>query len=65
MRCPNEACGDKIHEHVNSRGGGSRYCLGGCGFYEELPAGSMAIPRRQRVEAPLPVVRSKPKRPSR
>lgn len=43
MRCPNEYCGGVVHEFVNSSGGGSRYCLDGCGYYEELPNGTMKV----------------------
>jgi hypothetical protein len=61
MKCPNRSCGDKIEEHVNSRGGGSRYCLGACGYYEELPDGSMEKPKvkRETFNEPAPPRRPK------
>jgi hypothetical protein len=60
MKCPNPACGDKAEEHVASNGSGSRYCTAGCGYYEELPPGSMKVPRPERHEPVAPI--KKPKR---
>lgn len=36
MKCPNELCGGKVEEFVRTNGQGSRYCLDGCGYYEEF-----------------------------
>ena len=62
MKCPNPKCGDKVEEHVNSSGGGSRYCLGACGYYEELPDGYSKPPRRERHEPVPPIKRPKRRR---
>lgn len=61
MKCPNEYCGGLVYEFVNSSGGGSRYCLDGCGFYEELPDGTFKM-KRARPEPPA-VRRQKKDRP--
>jgi hypothetical protein len=57
MKCPNEYCGGVVHEHVADDGSATRYCVDGCGYYEELPPGS-----RQKPKAPPPVARPKLKR---
>lgn len=54
-------CSGKIEQHVNDRGGGSRYCLDGCGYYEELPPGSMR-PEPPRQVSPAPPRRRQKKR---
>lgn len=36
MKCPNTACGGYVEEHVKDTGAGSRYCVDGCGYYEEF-----------------------------
>lgn len=60
MKCCN--CGGKVEQFINSVGGGSRYCLDGCGFYEEFPTGTEFPPKRDMPEAPAP--RPKRKRKS-
>jgi hypothetical protein len=60
VTCPN--CNGMVEEHINSTGGGSRYCLDGCGYYEELPDGSMRPRRKEKAEPPRP---KPPKRPTR
>lgn len=64
MKCGNPYCGGKAEEHVNSRGGGSVYCLDGCGYYSEFPAGTKTLPRRERLDPPPPKFK-KPKRVDR
>ncbi len=52
IRCPRSYCGGEVEEFVNSEGGGSRYCLDGCGYYEELPVGSFRRPQPERADPP-------------
>lgn len=58
MKCPNEYCGGKVEQHVKTDGSGSRYCLDGCGYYEEFPAGTVTPPRKEKADAPT----AKPKK---
>lgn len=58
MRCPHEYCGGVVDEYVDDRGGGSRYCLDGCGYYEELPEGTFKI-KRERREPVTPMKRKR------
>jgi hypothetical protein len=55
MKCPNDYCAGVVEEHVNSVGGGSRYCLDGCGYYEELPAGTFMKRQQEKLEFIPPV----------
>jgi hypothetical protein len=50
MKCPSVCCGGKMEQTVNSSGGGSEYCLEGCGYYKEFPNGTFPAPRREYVE---------------
>lgn len=54
--CPQ--CGGVVEEHVDSRGGGSRYCLDACGYYEELPPATKK-PQRPRFQEKKRVRRDK------
>lgn len=51
MECPN--CHGVAHEHVDDNGGGSVYCLDGCGYTEEIPAATHPRKRSER-KAPAP-----------
>lgn len=53
MKCPNPHCGGKVEEHVDSVGGGSRYCLDGCGYFLEFPPGTRPQPPKPKLE-PVP-----------
>jgi hypothetical protein len=61
VKCPNEYCDGQVNEFINSNGGGSRYCLDGCGFYEEFPDGTFK--KRQPQEPQDPRRRKKGQRP--
>ena len=58
MTCPNEHCGGLVYEYIDDRGGGSRYCLDGCGYYEELPEFTFPHSRR-RLDPSPPLKRRK------
>lgn len=62
MKCPNPRCGGKVEEHVNGRGGGSRYCLDGCGFYCEFPEGTRAAPPKPKLDPTPPRPRNRVRR---
>jgi len=62
MKCPNPRCGDKVFEHAKSDGSGSRYCTGGCGYFEELPRGSLRPPPPERHDPVPPTPKKKPRR---
>lgn len=49
MKCPNPYCGGKLNQHIGSDGGGSLYCLDGCGYYREFPPGTQAPPPQETV----------------
>lgn len=57
MKCPNEYCGGKVEENVKDTGDASRYCLDGCGYYEEFKT----TPPRKRVRERVPPM--PPRRP--
>jgi hypothetical protein len=54
--CPN-CGGDAVDEYTNELGGGSLYCLDGCGFYAEIPDGTKG--RRRRTPPPPPPKKKK------
>lgn len=59
-RCGNPACGHySVSVFINGQGGGSKYCLDGCGFYVEIPLGTMYVPERDPVEPPRPKEKKK------
>jgi len=61
--CPNEFCDDEVEEHVNSSGGGSRYCSR-CGYYEEVAKGTLKVPSRTTL-TPKPPAKKPPGRSRR
>ena len=56
--CPN--CSGEVNEYVNDMGGGSFYCLDGCGWEEVVVDGTKPIKPRQKSEHVPP--RRKPER---
>ena len=52
MKCPNSWCCGGVDTHVNSDGSGTRYCLDGCAYYEEFPAGTERPPRKHHEPKP-------------
>lgn len=54
VKCPN--CGGEAEDYTDGQGGGSVYCLDGCGYQMEIPAGTRP---RKKLEPQPPKAKMK------